>query len=61
MGNFGKCKYCGSDLIAEVYKTGRHGSVRMLVYCDNENCNVKPCSDDDIPSAVMEEVKHFAE
>lgn len=61
MGHFGHCKYCGSDLIVETYKKGRHGGFRMLVYCDNDNCDVKPCSNDDIPSDVMEEVKYFAE
>lgn len=60
MGHWGKCKYCGSDIVAEVYKKGRHGMSRMIAYCDNEKCKVQPCTDDDIPSKVMEELKYFA-
>lgn len=60
MSNFGKCKYCGSDLISEVYKNGKYKVPRMIVFCGNDNCKVKPCTDDSIPSIVIEEVKHFA-
>ena len=63
MGNFGKCKYCGAELSAESYrmhKNGVHNTPRMLVYCPNDKCPVKPCTNDTYPSAMMAEVKCFA-
>lgn len=59
MGNYGKCKYCGSDIVVEIYK--KHNMPRMIAYCNNEKCNVQPCTNDDIPSRVMEELKYFTE
>lgn len=58
MAHFGRCKYCGQDLTSQVYK-GKYGA-RMIVYCDNDKCEVQPCTNDTIPSFVIEELKCFA-
>lgn len=47
------CPYCGSKLIADSYKTK---PVEHIVYCDNDECPVKPCTDSTIPSKVYAEV-----
>lgn len=60
MSSFGKCKYCGCDLVSEIYEMGRGRTRRMVVFCDNDSCSVRPCSGDNIPSVVMEEVKEFS-
>ena len=60
MGSFGKCKYCGNELKSEVYKKGKCNVPRMIVFCENDNCPVKPCTDDNIPSLVMEELLYIA-
>lgn len=47
------CPYCGKKLIMDNYKMGK--SLQNIVYCDNDDCPVKPCTDSTIPSRVYAE------
>lgn len=54
-----KCPFCGSNLTLDTYKMseeGKHGNMRMIVYCDA--CN-KFCTDSSSPSMVLEEIKNL--
>ncbi|CDX01277.1 Hypothetical protein DPCES_1390 [Desulfitobacterium hafniense] len=61
MGKIGiKCGFCGEPLYMDSYKPrqkGRAGSI--IVFCDNEDCAVKPCSDSTHPTAAIREAKAF--
>lgn len=59
MNSFGKCKYCGSELVTELYKNGRCRPLRMIIYCSNEKCKIQPCTLDGVPSVVMEDAKEL--
>ena len=48
------CPYCGSKLFWENYVIRRR--VQSIVYCDNDNCSVKPCTDSTSPSNVYAEL-----
>ncbi|SHN77406.1 hypothetical protein [Desulfitobacterium chlororespirans] len=61
MGKIGiKCGFCGEPLYMDSYKSwqkGRAGSI--IVFCDNDECPVKPCSDAVNPSRALAEAKAF--
>lgn len=61
MSNWGNCKYCGAELVSDSYRLSKRRGFRLIVYCPNEQCDVKPCSNEGIPSDVLEEVKCFGE
>jgi ssDNA-binding Zn-finger/Zn-ribbon topoisomerase 1 len=48
------CPHCGSKLLSDSYKINKQ--VEFIVYCNNDNCPVKPCTDSTIPSRVYNEV-----
>ncbi|MDD4111351.1 MAG: hypothetical protein PHS54_07450 [Clostridia bacterium] len=54
------CPFCGEKLDIEYYSTGIKGKMgKTIVFCSNDNCEVKPCTDDTTPSKAIEEAKLF--
>lgn len=47
------CPWCGHKLVSDTYKAK---PIQLIVYCDNDNCPVKPCTDATIPSKVYAEI-----
>lgn len=54
------CPFCGKELKLEVYESGVRGGVgRCIMFCDNDECEVKPCTAMGTPSRVIEEASYF--
>lgn len=50
------CPYCGEKMIWDSYKIGEGKGRQSIAYCDNDNCQVQPCTDSTIPSRVYDEI-----
>ena len=54
------CPFCGGKLDIEYYSTGIKGkSGETVVFCPNDNCKVKPCTNATSPSKAIEEAHLF--
>jgi hypothetical protein len=53
------CAFCGVKLEMEYYSKGKGKPGKMIVYCNNDSCKVKPCTDDTSPSKAIGEAKLF--
>jgi hypothetical protein len=49
------CPYCGKYMVMDIYKRSRK-SAQIIIYCDNNDCKVKPCTDSGSPSRVYAEL-----
>jgi len=54
-----KCPFCGDALEMEYYSKGKGMSGKTVVFCGNDNCKVKPCTNETTPSKAIEEAKLF--
>ena len=55
-----ECPFCGEALEIEYYSTGVKGKAgKTIVFCNNDNCTVKPCTDETSPSKAIAEARLF--
>ena len=52
-----ECPFCGEKLTTDSYKVSK--GIEFIAYCDNENCDVQPCTDATTPSKVFAEILSF--
>ncbi|MNS59247.1 hypothetical protein D3C86_1254410 [compost metagenome] len=58
MGQLGiKCPFCNSNLQMETYWMKKRLAPTCTVFCDNDECKVKPSTIDTSPSQAFEDVK----
>ena len=51
------CPFCGQPLTMDTYcMRGRGYAPTLEVFCDNDNCDIKPSSGDQSPSAAFADV-----
>lgn len=49
------CPYCNQPLTYEIYKF--KGEISYILFCENDNCLVKPCTDATTSSKAIEEIE----
>lgn len=52
-----KCPFCGEELKMEAYRD--MGKISCVMFCDNDDCEVKPCTAVGSPSNVVKEAECF--
>lgn len=52
-----KCPYCNEPLEMESYTMPEHISSKMVIFCDNDQCEIKPCTDQMSPSRAFADVE----
>lgn len=50
------CPYCNKPLSHEIYQM-KPGQLQYILFCENEDCPVKPCTDATTPSKAIKEIK----
>lgn len=50
------CPFCDKEM---KFETIERGSAIMVMFCENDKCNVKPCTDYGTPSEVIAEASQF--
>ena len=50
------CPHCNQPLSHEVYQI-KPGKLQFILFCENEGCPVKPCTDATIPSKAIKEIE----
>jgi len=53
------CPFCGEKLEIEYYSNGKGKRGNVMVFCNNDSCKVKPCTDAMNPSATINEARLF--
>ena len=55
-----KCPFCSDNLEMEFYSTGIKGAMGWsVVFCGNDKCPIKPCTDVSSPSKAIAEARFF--
>jgi hypothetical protein len=54
-----KCAFCGVPLELEIYPHCKREAPTVIIFCDNDECKVKPSTNDTMASRAFEEVKLF--
>ncbi|MEG6615372.1 hypothetical protein V6C27_02865 [Peptococcaceae bacterium 1198_IL3148] len=55
-----RCPFCGEKLDMEYYQSGIKGKMgKTVVFCNNDRCNIKPCTDATSPSKAFKEAELF--
>jgi hypothetical protein len=62
-----KCPFCGHKLTLHTYKSPKDKRfgidiprvAKAIVFCDNDDCAVMPCTNDTSPSVATAEAKQF--
>jgi len=54
------CIFCGMNLKMETYRLRPRYAPTMIIFCDNDKCEVKPSTIDTNPSAAFADVKAWA-
>lgn len=49
------CPYCNQPLTYEIYKF--KGKISYILFCENDNCLVKPCTDTTTLLKAIEEIE----
>lgn len=49
------CPFCGGPVQIETYQIDQRKGrpPRLIVYCDNDNCAIKPCTEDTSPQEAL--------
>lgn len=50
------CPYCNQPLSHEIYQM-KPGKIQYILFCENEDCPVKPCTDATTPSKAIKEIE----
>lgn len=53
-----ECTFCGEKLLMDQYRL-QSWFPKVTIYCDNDNCEVQPCTDHVNPSAAFADAKSW--
>jgi len=53
------CPFCGEKLELEYYQIKKGRTGETVVFCNNDNCKIKPCTDATTPSKAIAEARLF--
>lgn len=52
-----KCPYCGVNTKLETYDKGRGKALSTVVFCDNDECTIQPCTAEMSPQLAIADAK----